>query len=647
MHRPTAPLSGWPGPPASASAEPGFATAVSAASGSAAAASAGPNPAAVPAVPGSAAAVTARPGSAAYAPPKRKARRAVGPRGLALRMPPPPTPAKIRKGTIGLLKGLQSRWRSSLQLRVVSTTLVVSVVVVSLLGFFLMQQIASNLLHNAEVSAYTQASDGLVFAQAEPGVLKPPGVDSEELASNIVSSLQSSGENPGSDYGVAVTILPNLSPPAVWAAVQSKLDYQSLPGVKQQAQGQPKKPPMIFAKMPYPTATSPETSGLLYAAPFGYGNAYELYYFFPLTQLQNELSLIQRTLALVGLALVFLLAGIAWLVTRWVVLPVARAAQGAQLLSTGKLDERLEVRGDDEVAALATSFNEMAASLQQKMRELEDLSHVQRQFVSDVSHELRTPLTTVRMAADLLYEARDQLETSASRSAELLQSQLGRFESLLADLLEISRHDANVATLEAELTDVCDVVRESADVAQQLAERRGSRIEFRLPAEPCLAEMDPRRVERILRNLLCNAVEHGEGRDVIVTSAADRDAVAVAVRDYGVGLAPGEEHLVFDRFWRADPARARNTGGTGLGLAIALEDAKLHGGWLEAWGEPGRGSVFRLTLPRRAGAELLGSPLPLGPDRADLGSLAAQRPAEPSASDARMYERQAPAKGRT
>src|SRR5204863_9840499 len=166
-----------------------------------------------------------------------------------------------------------------------------------------------------------------------------------------------------------------------------------------------------------------------------------------------------------------------------------------------------------------------------------------------------------------------------------------------ADLLEISRYDANAATLDAEPIDVCDLVRRSADVAQQLAERRGSRIEFRLPVEPCVAEADRRRVERIIRNLLVNAVEHGEGRGIVVTVAADRDAVAVAVRDHGVGLKPGEEHLVFDRFWRADPARARTSGGTGLGLSIAKEDARLHGGWLEAWGERGCGSVFRLTLP--------------------------------------------------
>jgi len=278
-----------------------------------------------------------------------------------------------------------------------------------------------------------------------------------------------------------------------------------------------------------------------------------------------------------------------------------------------------EVRGVDDLAALATSFNGMARSLQGKLRELEDLSNVQRQFVSDVSHELRTPLSTIKMAADLLFEARAELDAAAGRSVELLASQLDRFESLLVDLLEISRFDAGAATLDVDLVDVCDLVRRSADDAQQLAERRGNRIEFRLPAIGCFAEADRRRVERILRNILVNAVEHGEGKEVVVTTAMDSDAVAVSVRDYGVGLRPGEEQKVFDRFWRADPARARSTGGTGLGLAISLEDARLHGGWLQAWGERGKGSVFRLTLPRVAGQELAGSPLPLGPDEAEPG----------------------------
>jgi two-component system sensor histidine kinase MtrB len=347
---------------------------------------------------------------------------------------------------------------------------------------------------------------------------------------------------------------------------------------------------------------------------------YQLYYVFPFTQQQATLLLVQRVLVGVALAVIVLLAAIASLVTRWVVLPVRHAAAAAQRVSAGHLGERMQVHGVDDLAALATSFNDMAASLQGKLRELEDLSNVQRQFVSDVSHELRTPLSTIKMAADLLFEARAELDAAGGRSVELLQSQLDRFESLLVDLLEISRFDAGAATLDADLVDVCDLVRRSADDAQQLAERRGSRIEFRLPATGCFVEADRRRVERILRNILVNAVEHGEGKEVVVTTAMDSDAVAVSVRDYGVGLRPGEEQKVFDRFWRADPARARTTGGSGLGLAISLEDARLHGGWLQAWGERGKGSVFRLTLPRVAGQELAGSPLPLGPDEAEVAA---------------------------
>ena len=348
------------------------------------------------------------------------------------------------------------------------------------------------------------------------------------------------------------------------------------------------------------------------------GNWYQLYYFFPLDNEQQTLQLVQTTLIGAGIALVLLLAAIASLVTRWVVLPVRHAARAAQRVAAGRLEERMAVGGKDDLGSLASSFNDMAASLQEKLQELEELSKAQRQFVSDVSHELRTPMTTIRMAAEILFESREQLDPAAARSAELLQSQIERFETLLTDLLEMSRHDANVATLDAELADISDIVRRSADDAQQLAERRGCRIEFRLPAQACMAEVDRRRVERILRNLLVNAVEHGEGRDVVVTVAADRDTVAIAVRDHGVGLGPGEEQLVFERFWRADPSRARTVGGTGLGLAISLEDARLHGGWLQAWGEKGRGSVFRLTVPREAGQPLAGSPLPLGPDEAEI-----------------------------
>jgi two-component system sensor histidine kinase MtrB len=255
----------------------------------------------------------------------------------------------------------------------------------------------------------------------------------------------------------------------------------------------------------------------------------------------------------------------------------------------------------------------MASNLQRQIRQLEDLSRLQRRFVSDVSHELRTPLTTVRMAADVLHEAREGFDPSVERSAEILQAQLDRFESLLADLLEISRYDAGAAVLDAEPTDLVAIAQHVIESMEPLAERRGSELVLVIPRQPCVAEVDGRRIERILRNLVVNAIEHGEGRPVTVRVAGDEDAVAIAVRDRGVGLSSTDVTMVFNRFWRADPARARTTGGTGLGLSIALEDAHLHGGWLQAWGDQGDGCQFRLTLPRRQGTELEGSPIPLEP----------------------------------
>ena len=532
---------------------------------------------------------------------------------------------RLREGAALVAGRARARWHSSLQVRVVTTTLVGSAIVVTILGFFLMQQIAAGLLASKVRSATNQAEDGLGIAAGQRGLYSDLTPAASALMHQMVVTL-AARTDPTRDYGVAVTLSAGYQGAPVYSGGWSVgIENGTVPAkLVAQVQRDRRRGMFTEAWMPatlrYGSPPKP-VAGLAFGAPLG--NYYQLYYFFPLTQEQQDIGLDQRTLLYVGIALVFLLAAIASLVTRWVVVPVREAAQAARRLSTGNLDDRVAVRGTDDLAALATSFNDMAVSLKDKMAELEELSQVQRQFVSDVSHELRTPLTTIRIAADVLFAARDRMDSVTGRSAELLQSQLERFESLLIDLLEISRYDANAATLDTELVDMCDVVRNSADVAQQLAERRGAKIEFRLPPEPCVAEADRRRVARILRNLLVNAVEHGENRDVIVTVAADRDAVAVAVRDFGVGLFPGEEHLAFDRFWRADRARARTTGGTGLGLSIALEDARLHGGWLEAWGEPGRGSVFRLTLPRTLDRELVGSPLPLCPDEADLDTVSA------------------------
>ncbi|MET9070058.1 MtrAB system histidine kinase MtrB [Streptosporangium sandarakinum] len=521
-------------------------------------------------------------------------------------------------------------WRS-LQLRVVTSTMVISIAVVAVLGVFLMQQIVATTLESRERAARSEAQ---ADRKAVLGYLKnQPGGETSKQQADMAGALQAGGDSPLGQAIVALAgragavprysvVIRNDNRPGEFY-VTTNIDPVSIPERLRAdvLKKQPEEVTTYYGRLYYEggdsrpgmiLGTRLDTSG----TPLDSG--YEIYHLVPLDQEEKTLTSVLRMLILVGVALVLLLAAIASLVTRQVVIPVRLARQAAERLAAGRLDERLKVRGEDDLARLAASFNEMAANLALKIHQLEELSQVQRQFVSDVSHELRTPLTTVRMAADLLYDAREDFDPMVARSAELMQNQLNRFETMLADLLEISRYDAGAAELDIEPVDVRDVVLSAVGDSEALAERHSTRFDLRLPGEPCMAEMDRRRVERILRNLLFNAIEHGEGRDIIVTVGADRDAVAVAVRDHGVGLKPGEENMVFDRFWRADPSRARTIGGTGLGLAISREDAMLHGGWLQAWGAPGEGSQFRLSLPRTAGSPLRGSPLPLVPPEVEM-----------------------------
>jgi two-component system sensor histidine kinase MtrB len=511
-------------------------------------------------------------------------------------------------------------WRRSILFRVVSTTLVLSIAVVALLGQLVVARVRDGLLTAKVESALAQANTGFRAAQTRldaAGETDPGNVG--QLLTEVVTELKAQA---GTANAYDIVLLPSsdavdqaattgrgsratgriqlVSVPADLRAAVAKdatnVSYRYVPLHRDDANGT--QPGVAFG-----------TQVLVPDA--GY---YQLYYLFPLDQEQRTLGLVLGRLATVGTLLVLLLAAIAYLVARSVVTPVRMAAHVAERIAAGRLAERMPERGEDDLARLAVSFNEMATTLQRQIRQLEDLSRVQRRFVSDVSHELRTPLTTVRMAADVIHEARSSFDPHLARSAELLHTQLDRFESLLADLLEISRFDAGAAVLEAEPTDMRAICQHVIDSVEPLAQRSGSTIGLAAPRAPCTAEVDPRRIERIVRNLLLNALEYGEGRDVVVRVALADDAVAVAVRDHGAGLRPGESSLVFNRFWRADPARTRGAGGTGLGLSIAMEDAHLHGGWLQAWGQPGEGSQFRLTLPRVTGAEIERAPIALEPE---------------------------------
>jgi two-component system sensor histidine kinase MtrB len=342
----------------------------------------------------------------------------------------------------------------------------------------------------------------------------------------------------------------------------------------------------------------------------------QLYLVYDIQDVQDTLSVVQRLLLLGGLALVLLIGAVTTVVATLVVAPIKQAADMSEQLAAGRLERRIPERGEDVVATLGRSFNRMAETLQRQITQLANLSRVQQRFVSDVSHELRTPLTTIRLASDMLYSGRDAFDAPTARSAELLKAQVERFEALLADLLEISRMDAQAAELAGEPTSLVDLTRECIDSLGGLAEETGTEIRLVVPGGHVLIDVDARRIARVIRNLLANAIEHGEGRPVVVTIDSSAHAVGLGVRDHGIGLTAADAEHVFDRFWRADPSRQRRIGGTGLGLAISLEDAQLHGGVLEVWSRPGEGANFVLTLPRTAGDQELGHPVPLRPEDA-------------------------------
>ena len=518
----------------------------------------------------------------------------------------------VRRSSV-LWAAVRRAWRLSLQLRIVTITLVASGALVGVFCVAVATQITDQLLDDKIKQSdervrlggdYAAEQLATVAQRSDPGRMTQFEIVVAKLATeagkNVVVALDDPIINTKRVYPDARTA--DVAP-AITPELRQKIrDWQRGHQIRTL------------------TVENEERKYLVFGTPVNMRSGMvELYYFFPLDSEDDVAQKMTATVAATGIALVLLLAVIAGLVTRLVVRPVRLAARTAERLSAGLLDQRMEVPGEDDLAMLASSFNQMAVNLQRQIQRLEEMSRLQRRFTSDVSHELRTPLTTVRMAADLIFSERESFDPVVARSAELLQLELDRFEELLTDLLEISRFDAGFAVLDAEPADLVAVTRRAAAGLSSLAARAGIEIELALPGAPMVVEIDARRVERILRNLIGNAVEHAEGRPVQVTLAAEEGAVAITVRDHGIGLKPGEAELVFNRFWRADPSRARQTGGTGLGLSISLEDARLHGGWLEAWGAPGQGAQFRLTLPLRPNDRLVSSPLPLVPEYAYPG----------------------------
>ncbi len=508
-------------------------------------------------------------------------------------------------------------WRSSLQLRTVTIAVLLSAVVISVIGVYMSMSIRNNLFESRRDQLMGITASAVVQAQSIfDTAVADSGLDGLEAASvNAFRAIQRTAATAGEDTVFALLRTPGQDTPRLLIDARSPgfepdatISEQLRDAVAQADQAR------LYTQ---PVAADGDASrpALAIGAPIEVAQTdrYELYLVYELDDAERTLTFVQQTIGLGSVALVVLLGAVTYLVVRLVVGPVRVAAETSQKLAAGQLEERIPEHGEDVIATLARSFNGMADSLQQQITRLATLSRVQQRFVSDVSHELRTPLTTIRLAGDVLYDRRDSFDAATARSAELLRAQVQRFELLLADLLEMSRYDAGAVQLETEPVNLVRLAEDTIEAVGPLAESEQSPIRLVAPGGYFEADVDVRRIRRILQNLLGNAIDHGEGRPIVVYVDSDEDAVAIAVRDYGVGMTEAQAARVFDRFWRADPSRQRTTGGTGLGLAISLEDAALHGGWLEVWSSPGEGSCFRLTLPRRRGEQLHSSPLDLPP----------------------------------
>ncbi len=312
----------------------------------------------------------------------------------------------------------------------------------------------------------------------------------------------------------------------------------------------------------------------------------DFYFFFSAAGVAGALAELQRVLVGAGVGVAVLGALIANLVARRVLRPVDRAGVAAQAMAAGDLSVRLPVESGDEFGRWAQSFNDMAASLQARIDELQEARRREERFVADVSHELRTPLTALVAEADLLRIHLADMPPAARRVGELLSADVDRLRRLVQDLLEVSRLEASPPTLAEDLLDV------TAFLTAVIADRDSAAELHSAVDEPIVC--DRRGLERIVGNLLENAARHAPGARVVVAAELEDGELAIAVADEGPGVPDAALPLLFERFYSVDEARR---GGSGLGLAIARQHAIRLGGTLAARHNSPHGLVFELCLP--------------------------------------------------
>ncbi|MFC0359057.1 MULTISPECIES: MtrAB system histidine kinase MtrB [Kytococcus] len=513
--------------------------------------------------------------------------------------------------TISLVRAVRRAWRTSLRFRTIVVSLLLTAILSVVLGVSLYQAIGERLVRNRAEVAMGESVTAVGQAQREFDSLDR--VDNATLyttATDVVRQSSSQGDDrsrrvaivrsPGNEEGLSPVERPEADVSQVPPALRQRLAED---------------PEHVHSMIARTSSGGREAPTVVVAARLQVPGSgpHDMLLFFSLANEQRTLGIVGSSFALGGLGLIGIAGLITFVVTHLALDPLSRVTRTAEQIATGDLDRRTGMRGHDELGRLGRSVDTMADVVQRQIVELKDLSHLQQRFVSDVSHELRTPLTTIRMASEVLHLGRDDFDAMSSRSVELLHGEVERLDQLLTDLLEISRQDAGQVQLQHREVDLEQLARRVVEAHSQLAAGAGVELRVERPGTVAAvrAEVDERRIERVVRNLVVNAIDHAEQRPVVVTVDGNYSAVAVAVSDTGVGLDDDQMEHVFDRFWRADPARNRTAGGTGLGLSICAGDALEHRGWLQVSSRPGQGATFRLTVPRHAGGSVAGSPIPM------------------------------------
>jgi two-component system, OmpR family, sensor histidine kinase MtrB len=509
-------------------------------------------------------------------------------------------------------------WRASLLLRTVALTVLLSGIGVTIIGGYMSLTIAASLFDSKRDQVVQETLRTVTAVQTifDNAVTAQGTIDVETANSAAQTTIRAGQSSPGAG-GFAILRTPGqITAQTMTSTSTAGLDTGVISSqLRAQAVREPGQAHYQSVTLNTPDGAAPApalVAGGVVTVPSA--GQYEVYLVYDLSDVQATLTLVQTTLVGGSVLLVVTIGLVTWLVVRLAIGPIRMAANTAEKLAEGFLEERIEERGSDVIAVLARSFNKMANAMQSQIVKLATLSQVQQRFVSDVSHELRTPLTTIRLAGDVMYRQRERFDPETQRTVELLMTQIERFELMLTDLLEMSRYDAGAVSLEVDQANIVALVEDCIDQLSPIADKKGSVLALEVRGGYGDSEVDSGRIRRIVVNFLGNAIDHGEGRPIVVFVDSNEDAVAIAVRDYGVGMTPVQVEQVFDRFWRADPSRQRTSGGTGLGLAIAQEDATAHGGVIDVWSVEGEGSCFRLTLPRVVGGVWSESPLELPPE---------------------------------